>query len=382
MKNLSHCLCIFLTCISFAPVFAESPTTSPSASPVTGARPEVEICFVLDTTGSMGGLIEGAKAKIWSIANNVISQNPKPHLKVALVPYRDRGDEYITKVFDLTDDMDAVFANLQSFKAQGGGDGPEDVNQALDDGVNKIKWSADDKVTKIMFLVGDAPPHTDYKGEKQYVEICRDAIKKNVIINTVQCGNQSDTAPVWQEIAKSAEGSYVCLPQDGGMVVRSTPVDDKLMALNRDIDQTAIIYGNHAQQMTTAAKARFAAIAPASVAIDRAAYNAKDSARAVQGNGDLVTDLQNGQAKLSELKKDELPSIMQDMTIKEQMQFVKQQEERRSELQKQLLELTSQRDKYLKDEAEKDAAASGGPTRDSFDNAVNKITRDDMARRR
>src|SRR5438552_5102923 len=59
------------------------------------AKPRIEVCFVLDTTGSMGGLIEGAKQKIWSIANEMISAKPAPELKLGLIGYRDRGDEYV-----------------------------------------------------------------------------------------------------------------------------------------------------------------------------------------------------------------------------------------------------------------------------------------------
>src|SRR5205085_11891242 len=106
-------------------------------------KPQVEIVFCLDTTGSMGGLIDGAKAKIWAICNQVASGKPVPDLKVGLVAFRDRGDEYITKVFDLTDDLDAVHGHLRGFQAAGGGDEPESVNQALYDAVNKIQLSKD-----------------------------------------------------------------------------------------------------------------------------------------------------------------------------------------------------------------------------------------------
>src|SRR5512140_2961024 len=100
------------------PLFA---TTTPTSKP----KPRIEVCFVLDTTGSMGGLIEGAKQKIWSIANEMISAKPTPEIRIGLVPYRDRGDEYVTKTFDLTNDIDAVYATLRTFQAAGGGDEPE-----------------------------------------------------------------------------------------------------------------------------------------------------------------------------------------------------------------------------------------------------------------
>jgi hypothetical protein len=104
-------------------------------------KPQVEVTFVLDTTSSMDGLIEGAKKKIWAIVNEIASAKPAPTVRVAFVIYRDKGDEYVTKVFDLMDDLDKAFDTLKQFKTGGGGDTPEHVNMALHDGVNKISWS-------------------------------------------------------------------------------------------------------------------------------------------------------------------------------------------------------------------------------------------------
>ena len=122
---------------------------------------------MLDSTGSMGGLIEGAKQKIWSIANSIIAQKPTPEVRIGLVTYRDRGDEYVTLKFDLTADIDTVFGNLQSFTADGGGDDDESVNQALREAVTGLSWTADKEVLKIIFLVGDYPPHMDYAERRE-----------------------------------------------------------------------------------------------------------------------------------------------------------------------------------------------------------------------
>src|SRR5262245_12400832 len=198
-------------------------------------KPKVEVVFCLDTTGSMGGLIDGAKAKIWSICNQIAGGKPTPDLKVGLVAYRDRGDEYVTKVFDLSDDLDAIHGHLKKFVAAGGGDAPESVNQALDDAVNKIKWSDDKKTLRIIFLVGDAPPHMDYKDDVKYPDTCKKAVEKGLIINTIQCGTDAECTRVWKDVAVKSEGSYAAIPQDGGVVVVSTPFDAKLSELNRDL---------------------------------------------------------------------------------------------------------------------------------------------------
>src|SRR5262249_812247 len=93
----------------------------------------VEVVFCLDTTGSMGGLIDGAKAKIWSICNQIAGGKPTPDLKVGLVAYRDKGDEYVTKVFELSSDLDAIHGHLKTFVAQRGADAQAASNQPLDD---------------------------------------------------------------------------------------------------------------------------------------------------------------------------------------------------------------------------------------------------------
>src|SRR5262249_18586804 len=121
--------------LTAAPAFAQ---TAPKGDP-----PRVEVVFVLDTTGSMGGLIDAAKQKIWSISNQIAAGKPTPHVKIGLVAFRDRGDEYVTRVYDLTEDLDAVHSTLMGFKAQGGGDFPESVNEALHAAVTKIRWSED-----------------------------------------------------------------------------------------------------------------------------------------------------------------------------------------------------------------------------------------------
>ena len=98
----------------------------------------VDIVFAVDTTGSMGGLLDGAKRTVWSIANQVRDLEKNADLRIGLVAYRDVGDDYVTKDFALTDDLDAVFAELSSYQAAGGGDVPENVDAALYDAVHHM----------------------------------------------------------------------------------------------------------------------------------------------------------------------------------------------------------------------------------------------------
>jgi len=177
-------------------------------------KPQVEVVFVLDSTGSMGGLIEGAKQKIWDIASEIILQKPTPEVRMGLLTYRDRGDEYVTKMFDITDDLDAIYGHLQTIQAGGGGDTPESVNQALDEAVSKMEWSPKEReVYRVIFLVGDAPPHMDYQDDVKYPETCQKAAEKGIIINTIQCGNIPSCTPIWMEIAQKSKGITAFAPQ-------------------------------------------------------------------------------------------------------------------------------------------------------------------------
>src|SRR5690349_13058183 len=106
-----------ITTLLFALLLADSVIAAKES--LNESKPRIEVCFVLDTTGSMGGLIEGAKQKIWSIANEMISAKPTPQLKLGLIGYRDRGDEYVVKSFNLTDDIDAMYGHLRELKLRG-----------------------------------------------------------------------------------------------------------------------------------------------------------------------------------------------------------------------------------------------------------------------
>jgi len=161
----------------------------------------IEVVFVLDTTSSMSGLIQAAKEKIWSIATTMASAQENPDIRMGLVAFRDRGDAYITRSYDLSHDLDSMYASLMDFRAQGGGDGPESVNQALYDAVHDISWSDDSKVYKTIFLVGDAPPHMDYSNDVKYPVTLQAAARKGIIVNAIQSGQHRHTRPAWQEIA-------------------------------------------------------------------------------------------------------------------------------------------------------------------------------------
>jgi len=369
MKTKTAILLLLLT--ACAPALSAETQTPGSPTPATTKRPRIEVCFVLDTTGSMSGLIEGAKQKIWAIANDMISAKPTPELKVGLVGYRDKGDDYVTRPYPLTDDIDAMYGHLTKFEAGGGGDTPESVNEALDEAINKMKWSSDRDVLKIVFLVGDAPPHMDYPNGPKYHDLCRTAAKKDLIINTVQCGNISETAPIWKEIAKLSEGNYVAIAQSGNMEVVSTPMDDKLAELNKRIGETLIPYGSAEVRREVGAKQAAAEAAPAPAAADRLSYNARTN-KSVQGAGELLDALASKALKLEEIDQKNLPSELQKLSRAELDARIAKAGKDRAALQKEIEEVSQKRSDYIAKETKRLAADGKG---DSFDENVAQTIR-------
>ncbi len=332
---------------------------------------------MLDTTGSMGGLIEGAKQKIWSIANEMISAQPTPELKLGLIGYRDRGDEYVVKSFNLTDDIDAIYGHLREFQAGGGGDAPESVNEALAEAIHKMPWSSDRKVLKIIFLVGDAPPHMDYPNSPKYPDLCREAAKKDLIINTIQCGEMAETKSIWQEIAKLSEGSYVGISQSGNVAVISTPMDKELSRLNERIGTTLIPYGDSKLQAEVHAKYAMAASAPVAAMADRLTFNSK-TGKAVQGRGELVDALNDKTLKLEEIDQKQLPTELQKLDRNELQKRIAKTRDERADLQKQIVEVSKKREAYIQSENKRLAAEGKG---DAFDQKVAETLRGQAAKK-
>ena len=340
-------------------------------------KPRIEVCFVLDTTGSMSGLIEGAKEKIWSIANEMIAAKPTPELKLALIGYRDRGDEYVTKLTDLTADIDEIHGKLMEFSANGGGDGPESVNQALHEAVTKVSWSDDRDVLKIVFLVGDAPPHMDYEQDVRYPEVCQAAMKRDLVINAVQCGQEGETTKVWKEIAKLAEGKYIPLVQTGGMVRIAAPQDEQIATLNREIGGTLIGYGDAGARRGVAAKQAAAEAAAPAATADRLSYNAA-TGRTVQGGGELIDQLERGEVKLDDIKAADLPEEFRGLDEQELATAVEARRAKRKEIQARLEKLLEERNTFIIAEKKRIAESGKG---DSFDEEVSGTVREQAARK-
>jgi len=325
-------------------------TTDPAA----GETTQVEVTFVLDTTSSMGGLIEGAKQKIWSIANQIVRGQPEPRVRVGLVAYRDRGDEYITRVFDLNADLDQVYRDLAGMQAVGGGDAPEHVNRALAEAVDRISWSPDERVLKIIFLVGDAPPHNDYGDGYDYRRACEEAVSRDIVINTIQCGDMDDTVAPWREIARLGEGEYAAVEQSGGMRVVPTPMDGELAELSRELDGTVLFYGQREARVARGSVLKEMALLAPPMAAERAVFKSE----AASDESDLVDAVGSGRVDLHAVGREELPEELRDLSPKEREAKLQQLTVRRTEIKERIHKLSAEREEYLR--AHPEDADEGG----------------------
>lgn len=337
----------------------------------------LEMVFVLDTTGSMGGLIEGAKQKIWSIVNDVMQRKDRPGVKIGLVAYRDIGDRYVTQVTGLTDDLDKIYSTLMDFRAEGGGDTPENVRKALAEGVDKAGWSKENKnIAQILFLVGDAPPQ-NYAQEPDVLETAAKAVRQNMIINTIQCGNASDTRQIWQTIAMRGEGKYFAIAQDGGVQAISTPYDARLGELAAKIGGTYLAYGSKSyrsnlQSVQAQTEDKVLAAAPVTAQADRAMNKAINS---MSYRSDLLQAVENEEVKIEEVKKEDLPDELQKLSPAELKAEIAKRIAERKKIRAEILELSKKRDDFIKAERAKLGKQDG------FDAAVSTALSEQMLRK-
>ncbi len=350
---------------------AADPTPSSPANAPDSTKPaepiDAEVVFVLDTTGSMTDLIEGAKQKIWSIAGGVIERTGG-EVRIGLVPYRDRGDDYVTRLFPLTNNLDQVYSDLQGFRADGGGDMPESVNQALHEAVTEIAWSDSPCVLRTIFLVGDCPPHMDYQDDVKYPESCALATKKNIVVNTVQCGADPSTTPIWREIAQLTNGGFTQIGQSGNMKIVETPFDAEIQKLNAELGKTVLPYGSISAQTVMRGLVSDNVGASAYVAGARNDVKARAMEKSSLAAPVAGFDLTAEPELLGKLDAKNLPEEMQGLSAEERQAKLDEAVSQRRELNAQLLELARKRSDFLRKAAES-ASAEGDA---SFDGEVLK----------
>ncbi len=177
----------------------------------------VDIAFVVDATGSMSDEISYLKEELMDIMQKAKQQNTNILFNLGSVFYRDHGDTYLTVKHDLTPILDSAINFVREQYAGGGGDFPEAVDAGLEVAVNQLKWS-ENAIAKVVFLILDAPPHTDPQVIENLQKITEEASKKGIRIVPVTCsGIDKSTEYLMRSLALATNGTYVFLTDDSGI---------------------------------------------------------------------------------------------------------------------------------------------------------------------
>lgn len=171
---------------------------------------QLDLVFLIDATGSMGDEIDKLKASLRTIANEVAQLPSRPDLCFGLVAYRDKGDQFLLRRHDLTNDLPSFQGALNALQASGGGDYPEAMNEALNDTVHNLSWRGNG-TTRLVFLLADAPPHLDYGGP-QYDDNMLAALGKGIkVFGVGASGLDKQGEYIQRQIAQYTGGRFVFL---------------------------------------------------------------------------------------------------------------------------------------------------------------------------
>lgn len=177
----------------------------------------LDIAFVVDATGSMGDEISYLQSELLDVLKKVETNLKTSNVRYGSVFYRDNGDEYVTKKFDFTNKAEDLVSFIKKQSANGGGDTPEAVVEALQVSIDELKWS-DENTTKIMFLILDAPPHHSEENIKKLYEKIKWAAKKGItIIPLAASDTDKQTEYLMRTFALLTNGTYTFLTNDSGI---------------------------------------------------------------------------------------------------------------------------------------------------------------------
>ncbi|MHC4247724.1 MAG: vWA domain-containing protein [Planctomycetota bacterium] len=340
-----------------------------AARPARAERRPVDLAICLDTSGSMSGLINSARQKLWQIVNELAEAKPTPHLRVALITYgspaygSDTG--WVKVQLDLTDDLDLVYERLMALRTSGG---TEYVARAVTAALDSLSWDQDQGL-KVVFVAGNES--ADQDPEIPNKRSCARAGRAGVIVNAIYCGSESDSqSEGYRHVASLGGGRFAAIDHDRGTVTISTPYDRELMTLSRELNSTYIAYGAKRRESAARQKEqdRNAESLSPSVAAQRA--GAKSSALYRNEGWDLVDAKAEGR-DISEIPEEELPEEMREMSPEEREEHVSKLAERRDGIKARIKQLTEKRNAYVKAEMEKNCRTEEG----AFDYAVRAAAR-------
>lgn len=334
---------------AFAHKIVEPVTPVPADQPAEG-QAKVQLAILLDTSGSMSGLIEQTKTQLWRIVNTFIDarQNGQvPFVEVALYEYGNDGlnseTHWIRQIQPLTRDLDQVSADLFALGTNGGS---EFCGAVIERATLDLAWDSSPDTYKAIFVAGNEP---FTQGPVDPSSSCKAAIAKGIIVNTIHCGTEQDGVDGgWKSGAMLADGKFLIIDHNQAVVHVEAPQDAEILKLNEQLNGTYIPIGRDGQ-----VKAEEQALQDANALARResgaAAQRAicKSSHNYWNGTWDLVDRTKTKDFKWSEVKEEDLPEEMKKLDEEGRKAYVAQKEAERKKIQEQIRQLNEEREAHV-----------------------------------
>ncbi|MDP2686462.1 MAG: VWA domain-containing protein [Aequorivita sp.] len=309
----------------------------------------IKVALLLDTSNSMDGLIDQAKAQLWEIVNELSyakCRNDRPKLQIALFEYGNdnlsSSDNYIRKILGFTEDLDDVSKELFSLTTNGGS---EYCGAVIQESLNKLDWGNEADDLKMVFIAGNEPFD---QGKINYKDAAANAKEHGVVVNTIFCGDyRHGIDSYWKEGAQLTYGEYMAINQYQQTVYVPSPYDDIIIQLNIKLNDTYVPYGSAGKEKSRVQHEQDANAAEYSKANAVSRTVSKGGHLYTNSTWDLVDAEEEADFSYDKLKKDELPQELKGKNASEIKKYLETKRGEREEIQKQIMGLNEQRRKYI-----------------------------------
>jgi hypothetical protein len=328
----------------------------------TSTSQKIQVAILLDVSNSMDGLIDQAKAQLWTMVNTLgrvrCETNTSPKVEIALYEYgtprNDSRKGYIRQINNFITDLDSLSENLFALTTNGG---DEYCGHVIYSSANELEWDRGDSSYKVIFIAGN---ESFRQGEINFTQACTSAKTKGVIVNTIYCGDrQQGIREFWNLAGECGNGSFSNINQDQKIEDIATPFDDEIVQLNDKLNSTYIGYGQkggmYAEKQSKMDKANAGVSRKAAIKRAEAKSNAKIYKNS---NWDLVDRVADNEAELEKIDRKTLPDSLQNKTTAELKTIVKEKSKERTTIQTRIVELNRQRQQYINDDKKKGSTAA------------------------
>ncbi len=331
------------------PEITKDPTNIHSTFKRTG--PTIQIGILLDTSGSMHGLINQAKDQLWKIVNEVAKANKNKKdvvIQVGLFEYGKSSlpgyEGYLQMLSPLTSDLDKVSEELFQLRTNGG---EEYAGKVILESVNRFAWSSHKDDLKLLIIAGN---ESFAQGSVPYREAIEKAKRNNIIVNTIFCGELIRGKNLeWDKGAILGKGKYFNINHNDRRVYVPSPYDDKIIALGQKLNGTYMSYG--ARAMRKAKMANVAKQDANSMSLSKSSYIERNLVKSKKQytsvNSDMVDAYIENEASIEKIAKADLPDELKGKSKKEIKSIIEKKKNARVVLQKEIKTLEIKRAKYL-----------------------------------